>query len=280
MLAMILRASLLTQNYAEPLRRRWLRTHRIHWLEAPQPFPGAAVDVVVAVLKQGGAPGTVGPRGPGSREVLALERAPLDPCIRSEDIAIVQRIRDRSERLGLHADVDTGLVAHLPGGTREDLVFDEPGADRVPYADAREFFTGQRRWLRYEPSRMHRAKRPVLFESPKVVVQRVRGRRSVPKAAVDRSGCYLGHTCNLVVTREATPTLEQVVDLVTSRLAMAVLRVEYGRRVDIYPRDLASLPVPMPWLGGEAMPLEQAWGLTEAEVNRLLELAVDGTGEA
>ena len=44
--------------------------------------------------------------------------------------------------LGMLALVDTGVVAHQPGGSREHLISDTPGRGCVPYADAKEFFRG------------------------------------------------------------------------------------------------------------------------------------------
>lgn len=253
---LVLPAPALTQPYGAPLRRRWLERHRVVELRGPLPFRGAAVDVAVLVLAVGEA-GAL-PSGARPEDVLALEGAPLDPALRPADLDLVRHVRRHSVPLGELCLVDTGVVAHLPGGSREALLSEEPGPGRVPYADAREFFAGVHRWLHYLPERMHRAKRPEMFERDKIVVQRLRGRGPV-RAAVDRRGIYVGHTCTVVCPRDGQPVpLDRLCELVRSPLADAVTRIERGHRLDLYPRDLAAFPVPRAWLTDPDLPLEQA----------------------
>jgi len=269
-LALVLPASALTQPYGAPLRRRWLAAHRVVAWSSAAPFPGASVAVATITLRVGDGPASL-PSGLDPSAVLALPAAPLDPTVTAADLAALRRVRARSVPLGDLCVVDTGVVAHLPGGSREHLLHDGPGEGRVPYADAREFFAGRRRWLAYAPDRMHRAKRPALFEPPKLVVQRIRGRAPV-RVAVDRSGTYVGHTCTVVVPRppERVP-LDRLRDLVASPLVDALVRIERGDRLDLYPRDVAGLPVPTAWLADPSTPLEAAWGLDPATVARLLD---------
>jgi hypothetical protein len=181
-------------------------------------------------------------------------------------------MRERSEPLGSLCVVDTGLVAHGPAGGKARLLHEEPGPGRVPYADARGFFEGERQWLDYRPDEMHRAKSPALFEVDKLVLQRIRGRGAV-RAAVDRSGTYVGHTCTVVAPRDPRVDLERLLELVTSPLVDALTRIERGDRLDLYPRDVAAIPVPVAWLERPEIPLSSAFGLSTPQVERLMQVA-------
>ncbi|MEZ4237570.1 MAG: hypothetical protein R3F59_15770 [Myxococcota bacterium] len=261
----------LVQPYGAVLRRRWVHRHRISTLVGPLPFPGAAVEVGVVVLIADRGPDRL-PEGLSVEEVLRLDNVPLDPVLRSGDVDIVEHFRARSVRLGDLALVDTGLVAHGPEGGKAELIYDAPGSGRVPYADAREFFSGRRRWLDYRPKAMHRAKSPELFEGPKLVIQRLRGKGPI-KAAVDRSGIYVGHTCTVVVPRDPRLDLDRLCELVTSPVVDGIIRIERGQRLDLYPRDVASIPVPLDWLRNPRLPAEVAAGLSPAQVQRLRAVA-------
>ena len=117
---------------------------------------------------------------------------------------------------------------------------------------------------------MHRAKRPAMFEGPKLVVQRIRGRAPI-RAEVDRTGTYVGHTCTVVVPRgEERVPLERLRELVTSPLVDGLVRIERGDRLDLYPRDVAALPVPRAWLDDANTPLDLAWDLDAEAVARLV----------
>jgi SAM-dependent methyltransferase len=261
----------LVQPYGAVLRRRWLLRHQIHTLVGPLPFPGAAVEVGVVVLVAERGPAPL-PEGVPVEEVLRLDNVPLDPVLRSGDVELVERFRSRSVALGEVAWVDTGLVAHGPEGGKAALIHDIPGSGRVPYADARDFFSGRRRWLDYKPASMHRAKSPELFESPKLVIQRLRGRGPI-RAAVDRDGIYVGHTCTVVVPRDPRIDLDRLRELVTSPLVDGVIRIERGQRLDLYPRDVASIPIPLDWILNPRLPMEVAAGLSPAQVRRLHAIA-------
>jgi len=267
---LVLPAPAMVQPYGAVLRRRWLQRHLVTDLSGPHPFPGASVEVMLLVMRSGDGPAPMPPFGMTSEELSRLENVPFNPTLRPGDVGLVDEIRQRSLRLGELCLVDTGVVAHSPGRSREDLLHDAPGPDRVPYADAREFFQGRHRWLEYRPDRMHRAKRPEMFEHPKIVVQRIRGKGSV-KAAIDREGIYLGHTCTVVCPRapERVP-LDRLRDLILSPLVDAVTRIERGQRMDLYPRDVAAFPVPCSWLEDPDVPLVEAWGLGEEQVERLM----------
>jgi len=269
---LVLPHSVMVQPYGAVLRRRWLERHRIADLSGPHPFPGAAVKVMLVVLgvKQSRQPLPV--YGIEPDELLRIDNAPLDPDLRPGDVMLVEKVRSASIELGDLATIDTGVVAHGPHGGKARLIHDEPGEGRVRYADARDFFEGKRSWLQYEPSEMHRPKDPDLFERPKIVIQRLRGRGPV-RAQIDVEGVYVGHTCTVVVPESFDLAIVRMLDLIRSPLIDGLTRIEHGQRLDLYPRDVRRFPVPKAWLKNPKLPLEQAFGLSVAEIERLIGLA-------
>jgi hypothetical protein len=271
-LGLVLPSACLVQPYGAVLRRRWIARHRFVHLDGPQPFPGAAVEVTLVVAQAGCGPAPLPDHGLTPAELALLDNVPLDPMLRPGDVELVLQARSRSLPLGELCLVDTGLVAHGPAGGKERLLHDAPCEGRVPYADARQFFTGTRRWLDYQPDQMHRAKSPEMFEPPKLVLQRLRGAGPV-RAAIDRSGTYLGHTCTVVLPHDARVSLERLLALVTSPIVAGLTRIERGARLDLYPRDVAAMPVPTAWLEHPEAPLGPALGLDAAAIARLQTLA-------
>ncbi len=267
-LGLVLPAPAMVQPYGAVLRRRWVERHRISELAGPLPFPGAAVNVMILALTVDGGPAPLPVFGLPATELLRLANVPLNPTLKPGDVDLIESIRARSTPLGDLALVDTGVVAHGALGSKSRLLFDEAGEGRVPYADARAFFAGERRWLRYAPNEMHRAKSPEMFEKPKVVIQRLRGKSPV-RAAIDRDGVYVGHTCTIVQSRDRRVSLERVLELVLSPITDAITRIERGDRLDLYPRDVAAFPFPRSWLEGSDAPLSLALGLEPDELARL-----------
>ena len=265
-LGLVAPVAIATQPYGAALRRRWLASDRIVVLEGPSRFPGAAVDVCLMVIQPGQGPATVGGTGIHADVLLQLRNAPLDPELRVGDVELVARVRTDSISLGSFCRVDTGVVSHGPLGGKARLLHDEPGPGRVRYADAREVFDGRHRWLDYRPDEMHRAKDRDLFEGPKLIVQRIRGRGPV-RVVADRSGLFVGHTCTVVRHDEERVPLERLAELVGERAVAGLLRVERGWRLDLYPRDVASMPVPDPWPEGASW--AEAMGLDSEELSRL-----------
>ncbi len=269
---LVLPAPAMVQPYGAVLRRRWVERHRIVEIAGPQPFPGASVDVVLLVMHTDAGPKPLPAYGMTPEELLKLDAVPLNPDLVPGDIDLVLRIREVSIPLGELALVDTGLVAHGPSGGRERLLHDEPGPGRVPYADARDFFAGRIRWLEYDPPQMHRPKRPELFEGKKIVIQRLRG-DGIVRAAIDDQGVYVGHTCTVVLPKADAPPIQRLLDLVKSPLVDGIVRIERGERLDLYPRDVASFPVPKKWLDNPAIAPEKAWGIGAREVAQLMRYA-------
>ncbi|MBT3223633.1 MAG: methyltransferase [Proteobacteria bacterium] len=259
---------ILSQPYGVGLRREWLKRHKLVAISGPHPFPGASVRVVSVVLQKGRGPAPVPPHQIGADELLRLANAPLDPNIEPGDIALTQWVRRRSRPLGEVCLVDTGLVAHGPDGPKSRLMRDELGPKVVPYADARDFFRGRTKFLSYEPERMHRAKDPSMFEEPKIVIQRLRGKNPV-RAAIDESGIYVGHTCTVVQPKSSCPvSLSRLLELIKSPLASAITRIERGYRLDLYPHDVAAFPIPLQWWDSPDTPIKEAFELNEQQLAR------------
>ena len=261
---LILPDALLTQRYAVPLRKDWISSHQITELTASLPFPTASVNVCVLALTKQKGPSRVPPSNIEPDVLKRLPMCPLGSSITARDVVLVEKIRSRSESLGSFCLVDTGVVAHQSGGSREHLLWDHPGNGRVPYADAKEFFKGQRRWLQYEPERMHRAKNPDTFLRPKIVIQRIRGHHGI-KAAVCRDGVFVGHTCTVVQPNETAVPLDALLQLIQSPVVHWVLETERGTASDLYPSAVSAFPVPRQWLENPAINVMDAFGLTDEE---------------
>lgn len=268
-LAMLLPDALLAQPYAASLRERWVRRHALTWVEALGMFPGASVRVAGVALRKGVGPAPVPPWGVSATELLGVPGVPWDAVLRPGDAARLAAIAARSVPLRNLAEVDTGVVSHGPLGGKAALLFEEPGPGRVPYVDAADLHAGRVRWLAYRPEVMHRPKRPALFESDKVLLQRICGEGPV-RAWLDRDGLFAGHT--LTVVRPTAPddwSASAALAFLRDPLVGGYLRLVRGVRLDLYPRDVGSLPVPRTRTGD----LETDWGLTAAFAARLRELA-------
>lgn len=270
-LCLVLPAPLLVQPYGRELRRRWLQRHRMVSLGAPEPFAGAKVEVCLVAAEAGAGPSPVPPHGVPPDELLALPDVPFVRQRLPGDGAILAAVRARSLPLGELCEVDTGVVVHGVHHRRRDLVHDAAAPGFVPYVDARDLRAGRVRWLDYRPEVMHRPKRPELFSSPKLLLPRVVAGGRV-EAWVDRSGLWAGHTLNVVRPLDPRLSLERLRALLVSAAARAVLLLERGNRMDLYPKDIRALPVPRPWLDQPELDLRTAWQLDEACWRRLCEL--------
>ena len=110
------------------------------------------------------------------------------------------------------------------GHRRDDLVHDSPGPGLLPYVDARDLQAGRLRWLDYQPERMHRAKRPELFASPKLLVSRVTGRGPL-RAWLDTDHTWAGHTLTVLRPLDGRVPPERLLELVSSLATRALLRL-------------------------------------------------------
>jgi stage V sporulation protein SpoVS len=271
---LILPAPMMNQPYGQPLREAWITTHRITGLSSPTAFPGAQVGVVMIHMRVGAGPAPLPDHGLQPHSLLRLSGVPLQANLRPGDPEIVAHIRTQSIGLGTVATIDTGVVSHGSHGGKQVLLHDHPAPDRVPYVDAKDLSKGRTLWLDYRPESMHRAKSPGLFSAPKVLVQRIRGRGPV-RAWVDRSGLYAGHTLTVVRPDDKAFSPELLHSLITDPLVDGLLRMERGSRLDLYPKDVRAIPVPMAWKENPTLPLSTAWGLTTEQGQRLLDFSLE-----
>ncbi|MBK9371968.1 MAG: hypothetical protein IPN01_37700 [Deltaproteobacteria bacterium] len=277
--AMVLPSPALAQPYGLPLRQRLLAEHGLITLTDFEGFTGAGASVALG-LARAHAPhdGPCWAGGPKATALLGLHGAPIHPKIRAGDPELAARARRSGQVLGDLFEIDTGVVAHGPGGGKAALLSDEPGPGRVPYVDAQDLKVGRVRYLLYAPERMHRAKRPALFLGPKLLIQRITPPGQV-LVTLDEGDTFAGHTLNVLRPRAgacldgvtALEALGRVQRLLRHPLTPGLLRLERGPRLDLYPHDLAAIPLPPGWLrASDDADLGAAYGLSPAEVARLV----------
>ena len=153
---------------------------------------------------------------------------------------------------------------------RRDCSTRHPPPERVPYVDAKDLTLNRTRWLDYHPKEMHRAKSPELFEAPKVLVQRLRGRGLI-RGGWTVAASTLDTPSTVVRPDSPRVSPELLHRLITDPLVDGLLRMERGSRLDLYPKDVRSIPLPNRWLEDPGSSLADAWGLTAEQAARLLE---------
>ncbi len=277
-LALVLPWSVLVERYGRGLRRQWLRGARIKALPERERFPGASVYVGLLVLQPDASPAPLAPSGLEPSELLELEDAPFDRHLRPGDVALLRTAQARSRPLASCCVIDTGVVAHGPDGGKRRLIRDHAGPGTVPFADARQFFSGEVLHLTWEPDRMHRPKSLELFAGEKVLVQRLRGDGPI-RVGVDATGLVPGHTLLVVKPGPDCPVdAAALARLLSDPITAGLVRLARGRRLDLYPRDLGAVCVPDIWWRDPGRPLGAGLGLTRAQVKRLQALAPEAAG--
>jgi len=271
---LILPAALMVQPYAKPLRTQWIQNHRISGLSRPTAFPGAQVAVICLHMEAQTGPCPLPDFGLTPESLLSLDGVPLQAALQPGDPEIVAHIRQCSFPLGDLATIDTGVVSHGKLGSKSVLLHTTATPERVPYVDAKDLADNRTLWLDYQPENMHRPKTPALFSNPKVLVQRLRGRGPI-RAWVDRSGLFAGHTLTVVRPDDPQFSPEDIHRLITDPIVDGLLRMERGARLDLYPKDVRSIPVPKAWKNNPNLPLQDAWDLTKHQVDRLMAFSVE-----
>ena len=271
-LAQIFPSAVLNERYGRPLRQRWLASDRVVSVTPVRDFKGVAIPLTMVVIRRGEGPAQL-PGGAHATSLMRLARVPMDGRLTDDVLALASKIRACSVPMSELARVDTGVVAHGGGMNKSARLHDCPGEGRVPFADARDAFQGRRQWLDYHGQDLHRPKDLDLFAPPKLVVQRIRGRGPV-RVYVDTSDLVLGHTCTVIKPLRHAPPPERLKELLTSDLIAGWLTIFCGEGLDLYPADVAAVPVPRRWVEGHGGSLCDAWGLSASEASLLRALGI------
>lgn len=268
-IGLLLPTDALVRPHGSPWRARFVRRHRIFELVGPISLPGVRVDASILVAQAGSGPSPLPAYGLAAEEALDVHNVVLDPERRPGDIALMRCIEQHSIPLGELADISGGIHVVGPGEiVPADLLTGRPGEGRVPFAESRGFFAGDRRWLLYKPGRLHRATSREIHERPKVVAMRSRARGGM-RSEVDRSGVFVGASLTAVAPLAGGVSPESVQALLSAPAIEGWLRVRHGRVTDLTPRVLAEIPFPKAWLDGDSGSLSSAWGVSEAAIESL-----------
>jgi len=166
--------------------------------------------------------------------------------------------------------VITGVVAHdSKTGASKDRLITETAISKVskPYVEAKELL-GERyapltpkRYIEYIPEAMHRPKFPELFESPKILIQRIIGSSRIV-ATFDENSIYTNHSFICCVQKHHLTNTDQrlpineidvavaqeydpryLLGLLNSTLISAYFQIALGGKMDIYPEQIRQLPI-------------------------------------
>ncbi len=197
---------------------------------------------------------------PGQMFRLELAGAALD---------LVKKIDGLSLKLGAICYCVIGAVPHdsKTGQSKDSLIFKCATTDTCkPYIEGKELtryaLNWQSRYLAYEPTRMHRAKFPELFESAKLIVRNISGAEGLI-ATFDQKGFYANDTVSLCVKWEslegvkadlnvrkpeapsdaARYDLRYLLGLVNSRMVNRYFWLSLGGGLHVYPELVRNLPI-------------------------------------
>ena len=163
----------------------------------------------------------------------------------------------------------TGLVGHdsKTGASVDRLIHSSPVNETCkPYIEAKEWdgrysVLTPKRYIEYKPEMMHRPKFPELFESPKILIQRLTSGDYI-KATIDINKVYVNHVLNCCTKLEnvidlgsrlnadsknlhpdPNYNLEYVLSLVSSRLLGFYHNQFLSPALDIFPETIRNLPI-------------------------------------
>ncbi|RRR69980.1 MAG: hypothetical protein EI684_14215 [Candidatus Viridilinea halotolerans] len=234
--AYIVPSAVMTINYAEELRK-WLLSEKalriIVDARGEAVFPNVGVSTCILVVDNQ-TPETNQEiqivslpnfrKGTFSRILKQSQFKRLSGSAFQIDVAVKddhlrQKMAIASEKLESYCYFTTGFVGHnsKTGMSVDRLIHHvKAGEHYKPYIEAKEW-GGRYSWLvptryiDYLPKEMHRPKYPKLFESPKILVQRISNERTIT-ATLDTQKIYVNHVINCCVKAE------EVVDLGSKRL--------------------------------------------------------------
>jgi hypothetical protein len=283
---MIVPGAALTINYCHRLRHHMLAdlvVDSVVDVRRVQVFDDSSVAACVIVARNqrpGGDARTrvVTPQGPdGLRETkrlpqrlfLSLPDCGIRPEITAGEAEPKAAVDTVSIPMGGICYCITGLVGHdsNTGESIDRLIHDRAvDSSCKPYVEAKEW-RGRyhplepERFIQYRAEMMHRPKFRELFESPKVVVQRLSSGDLI-EATLDRDGVYVNHVLNCctkledvlhlgsrlhVATDQVKPdpsySLAYVLALVCSRVVGAYHNRYLSPGLDIFPETMRRLPI-------------------------------------
>jgi hypothetical protein len=289
-LGYIVPSALATSNYGEWLRRQLLTRYRLNGLadlRDVEVFRGVAVEPIIVLASNETPEATINITRPGSKahpeelgpwttthiarsNFLAMPRAMFRLSFREGDERPVVALERHGLTLGQVCYCITGFVAHdsATGASKDRLLTDDLTDPRVkPYLEAKEVgepfarLTPSRHIL-YAPEMMHRPKFAQLFDSPKILIQRVTGRQGL-RASVDRAGIYVNHSFDCVVRycdldgapsyargdeesrlRSSAVSLDALAVILNSPVMSEYFRLKQGTDMDATPASLRALPLP------------------------------------
>jgi hypothetical protein len=222
----IVPSAVLTINYAERLREWVLKDKTVRSIldaRGEDIFPGIGVSPCVLIIQdrqpeQNHTIKTVSlpqfRKGVFERDseqalFLQLSGFAIQLDLQTEDRQVKPVVDLISVPLSKFCYFTTGLVGHNPltGESVDRLIHKTPiNSSCKPYIEAKEW-SGRYSWItpsryiEYRSQEMHRSKFPELFESSKILVQRITSGTHIP-ATLDTTKVYVNHVINCCVKAE------------------------------------------------------------------------------
>ena len=180
-----------------------------------------------------------------------------------------ENIDQKSISMGSVCYCITGLVGHdsNTGASVDRLIHSTPLNDTCkPYIEAKEWdgrysSLSPHRFIEYKPELMHRPKFPELFESQKILIQRITSGNYI-KATIDFNRVYVNHVLNCCTKLEdvihlggrlnvdakslhpdPNYDLKYILSLVSSRLIGFYHNQFLSPALDIFPETIRQLPI-------------------------------------
>lgn len=285
-LGMIVPASVLTTNYAKKLRKLILKTFTLLSmldLHNVRVFEEAAVLTCVPIIRKkapnpttqthivsGRKNGKLISKNEVSQKIfLKLPGSAIRPDINSNVMQLKKSIDIVSIPMGQLCYCITGLVGHnsKTGTSIDRLIHTTPiDATCKPYIEAKEWegrysYLNPQRYIEYKPQVMHRPKFQELFESPKLLIQRLTSGDFI-QATVDSNKIYVNHVLNCctkledvihlgprlnidLTSLQPNPNydLRFILAVVCSRVIGFYHNTYLSSGLDIFPETIRQLPI-------------------------------------
>lgn len=199
-----------------------------------------ASTVIIKIKKAGAEPGATAVIKRGIRDTAPTRAAQADWMRRGYVFDIFSSTGDKSVFAKL-AD-DSVLLETLCSRIRFGVVIsgnlEEVVGDRKRSGAWKPFLEGDEispyliryrgRFLHYNPALLHRSRTPDIFESRKIMIQRITGGDSPLKATLDEEGFYNKESIlNLILNNDESVTYEFILGLLNSKLANWFYRMRF-----------------------------------------------------